>query len=60
MDYYSEKLFEQLIIAKEATKLCRASRNRNDIVAFSYDVALEIIKIQKLDELKNELAKFNK
>lgn len=60
MNYYSEKLVERLNIAKEATELCRESKNRNDIIAFDYDVALEIIKIQKLNELKNELAKLSK
>lgn len=56
---YSEKLVERLNIAKEATELCRASRNRTDMGAFGYDVALEIIRIQKLDEIKRTLENLN-
>lgn len=55
-----KKIAEQLLIAKAATELCSKSSGIVDVFTLDYAKAIEIIKIQKLDEIKNELAKLSR
>lgn len=55
-----KEIAEQLLIAKAATDLCAKSSGIVDVFTLDYAKAIEIIKIQKLDEIKDELAKLSR